>query len=60
MLVSQVSGSYRAAIIETAALFGAAVTHADIDAVKAAGDANNDWVVTQVCVRASEGGGGGN
>ena len=27
--------------------FGVAVTHADIDVVKAAGDANNNWVVTQ-------------
>jgi histidinol-phosphate aminotransferase len=46
VLVS-VGNSYREAIIATAAAFDAKVTHADIDAVKAAGDANNDWVVSQ-------------
>lgn len=42
-----VSASYRQAIIDTAATFGVAVTVADIAAEKAAGDANNDWVVTR-------------
>lgn len=42
-----VSGSYRAAIVETAASFGVAVTAADIAGAKAAGDANNDWILTQ-------------
>ncbi len=32
-----VAGSYRAAIVATAAAFGAKVSHADIDAAKAAG-----------------------
>lgn len=41
-----VGRSYRSAIIHTAAKFGVTVSHADIDAVKAAGNANNDWIVT--------------
>jgi HAD superfamily phosphatase len=41
-----VSGSYRAAIVATCARFGVAVTGDDIAAIKAAGNANNDWVVT--------------
>ncbi len=48
----EVSGSYRAAIVATAAHFGVTVTQADIDAVKAAGGANNDWVVTQRLIAA--------
>lgn len=43
----EVAGSYREAIVQTAAHFGVTVMHADIDAIKAAGGANNDWVVTQ-------------
>jgi len=39
--------SYRGAIIATAAHFGLRVTLDDIARIKAAGDANNDWVVTQ-------------
>jgi histidinol-phosphate aminotransferase len=42
-----VRGSYRAAIQHTAAAFGIRLTQADIVACKAAGDANNDWRVTQ-------------
>ena len=42
----EVSSSYRAAIIQTAARFGVRVSPADIDRIKAQGDANNDWVVT--------------
>ncbi len=41
-----VSQSYRRAIVETAADFGVAVGPAEIQAEKAAGDANNDWVLT--------------
>lgn len=48
----EVSASYRAAIIDTAAAFGAAVTHGHIDAVKAAGGANNDWDVTRRLIAA--------
>ena len=46
-VLADVSGSYRAAIIAAAADLGVTVTPADITAAKAAGDANNDWVVTQ-------------
>ncbi|MCB9760206.1 MAG: aminotransferase class I/II-fold pyridoxal phosphate-dependent enzyme [Alphaproteobacteria bacterium] len=46
-VLADVRGSYRAAIRETAAAFGVTVTDADIQAVKALGDANNDWVVTR-------------
>jgi histidinol-phosphate aminotransferase len=46
-VLADVSGSYRATIIETAAAFGVAVTSEQISAQKAAGNANNDWVVTQ-------------
>jgi HAD superfamily hydrolase (TIGR01548 family) len=77
----EVAGSYRQAIIDTAAAFGVkgewdfgacpahhnppplsptpggggAVTHGDIDAVKAAGNANNDWVVTHRLIAAARG-----
>jgi HAD superfamily hydrolase (TIGR01548 family) len=39
--------SYRGAIIETARHFGATVSIGDVAATKAAGDANNDWVLTR-------------
>lgn len=45
-VVAEVSGSYRACIVQTAAHFGATVTAADVRAIKAEGDANNDWKVT--------------
>jgi histidinol-phosphate aminotransferase len=45
-VLADVSQSYRAAIRETAATFGAPIDDAAIAAVKAAGNANNDWVVT--------------
>jgi histidinol-phosphate aminotransferase len=45
-VLADVSTSYRAAIIGTCEHFGVAVTGEDIAAVKAAGNANNDWVVT--------------
>lgn len=40
-----VSGSYRAAIVQTCASFGRVVTLAEIRERKAAGDANDDWAV---------------
>jgi len=46
-VLADVSGSYRATIVQTAAAFGVEVSSADITAQKAAGNANNDWVVTQ-------------
>ena len=42
-----VSGSYRAAIVATCAHFGVPVTPADIAEAKAAGHANNDWVLSR-------------
>ncbi len=42
-----VSQSYRGAIIATAARYGVEVTPEEIQRVKLAGDANNDWIVTQ-------------
>jgi HAD superfamily hydrolase (TIGR01548 family) len=45
-VIANVSSSYRAAIVATAATFGVALTAADIANAKHAGDANNDWVVT--------------
>lgn len=52
-VLADVSSSYRAAIIAAAADFGVAVTADQIRAHKAAGDANNDWVVTQRLVAAA-------
>ncbi|ETV91803.1 TIGR01548 family HAD hydrolase [Aphanomyces invadans] len=45
-VLAEVSRSYRAAIVSTAARFGVTVTHVDIDDAKLAGNANNDWVLT--------------
>mmetsp|Transcript_14102 Transcript_14102/g.34479 ORF Transcript_14102/g.34479 Transcript_14102/m.34479 type:complete len:639 (-) Transcript_14102:74-1990(-) len=41
-----VSQSYRTAIVQTCAHFGANVTNEDVSAAKAKGDANNDWKLT--------------
>ena len=46
-VLADVSGSYRQAIIETAASFGVRVTREAIAEAKAAGNANNDWALTQ-------------
>lgn len=46
-VVADVSGSYRSAIVATAASFGVDVDGGDVARVKAGGDANNDWIVTQ-------------
>lgn len=45
-VLADVSGSYRRAIMETAAHFGADVTFEDIVAIKSEGNANDDWDVT--------------
>ena len=50
-VVADVSGSYRRAIVETARSFGVRVTGADVERIKAAGDANDDWRVTQRLLR---------
>ncbi|MFU8802957.1 MAG: aminotransferase class I/II-fold pyridoxal phosphate-dependent enzyme [Bradymonadaceae bacterium] len=46
-VLADVSESYRRCIIETAASFGVEIGLEDVTAVKAAGQANNDWVVTR-------------
>lgn len=46
-VLADVSQSYRQAILATTATFGVQVTRMDIAAMKARGDANNDWVLTQ-------------
>lgn len=45
-VLADVSKSYRTAIIKTAEHYDVTVTGADISAAKAAGNANNDWVLT--------------
>jgi histidinol-phosphate aminotransferase len=52
-VLADVSGSYRATVIETARSFGVTIGQADIDRIKAAGQANDDWEVTRrLCVEA--------
>ncbi len=46
-VLADVSRSYRRCIIETASTFGVNLTSGDVAAAKAAGNANNDWVLTQ-------------
>ena len=45
-VIADVSRSYRTAIIDTAAHFGVEVTAADVQAMKARGNANDDWQLT--------------
>ena len=54
-VLADVSGSYRVAIVETAASFGVTVTADDIQSAKAEGNANNDWELSR---RLIERGGG--
>lgn len=52
-VLADVSSSYRQAMIQAAATFGVSLTQAQIAAAKAAGDANNDWILTQrLCAQA--------
>jgi len=46
-VLADVSGSYRKAILETAASYGVELTSKDIAEAKAVGDANNDWCLTR-------------
>ena len=46
-VLADVSGSFRRAIVATAASFGAQVELSEVAEMKAAGNANNDWRVTQ-------------
>lgn len=50
-VIADVSRSYRRAIVETVTSFGAPCTPDDVRAVKALGDANNDWVVSHRLLR---------
>jgi HAD superfamily hydrolase (TIGR01548 family) len=46
-VLADVSGSYRRAIVETAAHFDVEITAGEIAQAKARGNANNDWILTQ-------------
>jgi histidinol-phosphate aminotransferase len=46
-VLADVSESYRAAIVQTAAAFGVALSPGEIAKAKAAGGANNDWELTR-------------
>lgn len=46
-VLADVSDSYRSAILETASSFGVELSLEDISAAKLAGNANNDWELTQ-------------
>lgn len=46
-VLADVSGSYRRAIVETAAGYSVRVTPERIAAAKARGNANNDWILTR-------------
>ena len=46
-VMADVSGSYRQAIVQTAATYGVTIGREDIRTAKAKGNANNDWVLTQ-------------
>jgi HAD superfamily hydrolase (TIGR01548 family) len=52
-VLAEVSLSYRSAIVETAKHFGAIVTLEDIERAKLAGNANNDWQLTQRLIAAA-------
>lgn len=51
-VLADVSGSYRAAIIGTAATFGVTLTADEIRDAKARGDANDDWQLTTALLAA--------
>jgi len=50
-VLADVSGSYRAAIEATARSFGVELEPGAVSRAKAAGDANNDWVLTRRLLR---------
>lgn len=45
-VLADVSGSYRRAIVATAGAFGVTVDDAEVERIKAAGGANDDWTLT--------------
>lgn len=53
--LTDVTESYRQAIVATAAAFGVTVTFGDITAAKAAGNANNDWELTLKLIESAGG-----
>lgn len=57
-VLAEVSRSYRQAMVETARAFGAEVSADDIEREKLAGNANNDWQLTQRLIAAARAGGG--
>lgn len=52
-VIADVSESYRTAIRRTAASFGVEIAPNDIEDVKSAGDANDDWMVTDRLLRSA-------
>ena len=46
-VIADVEDSYRRCVLETAATFGVEVTREELGTMVLAGDANNDWVLTQ-------------
>ena len=46
-VIADVEDSYRRCVLETAATFGVEVSRGELAAIVLAGDANNDWVLTQ-------------
>ena len=46
-VIADVEDSYRRCVLETAGTFGVAVTREELATMVLAGDANNDWVLTQ-------------
>ena len=52
-VLADVSASYRQAILGTAASFGATATPRDVEAAKARGNANDDWALTWMLLRAA-------
>lgn len=52
-VLGDVSASYRQAILATAASFGVTITAGDVEAAKARGNANDDWALTWMLLRAA-------
>ena len=52
-VIADVSRSYRVAIRTTAEAFGAVIEAGAIEAIKAGGDANDDWALTRVLIERS-------
>jgi len=50
-VLADVSQSYRLAIVQTASAFGVELGPDEIAAAKAAGNSNNDWLLTQALLR---------